>query len=394
MVGGNVCLAAYTAGKGLGVVSGGVRSRARQEGHEFRKVLLIKLVGRGDTVLMLPTARALREHLPRARLSILLTPLSTGAFTAGVDVDEIIVYDVLGKDAGVGGFIRLVRDLRKRRFDLVIDYEQHIKLVTLVSYLAGAHERVGFVWGDSRRGLLLSRWVPLNERAHMAEGFADLVRVLGVPCDVRRLVEVHVPGEDQAFVDRWLLSRAIAADDLMVAIHAGSGGSALGRRWPAERFAQLADRICRRYGARVLLTGTQDEMGLMQGVTESMVEEPVVAAGEFSFRQMAALLKRCGLAISNDTGLVHVAAAMGTPVVALFGPNLPLRYRPIGEGHAVIYKGVECSPCINVHQGRTGTCDTPVCMRSISLEEVWRVVQERLDGEWSFEGTAGKEGGV
>lgn len=353
----------------------------------------------------------MREHLPQARLSILQTPLSTGALTAGVDVDEVIVYDVLGKDAGLRGFIRLIEGLREREFDLAVDYEQHIKLVTLVPYLAGVGERVGFVWGGDWRGLLLTRRVPFNDQTHMAEAFADLVRAGGVPCEVGSLAEVHVPEEDRAFVDRWLGSRAIAPGDAVVAIHPGSGRSAPGRRWPAERFARLSDMISQRYGAHVMLTGTLDEKELIESVADAMVEEPVLGVGDFSFRQVAALLGRCTLAVSNDTGLVHVAAAMRTPVVALFGPNLPLRYRPIGEGHGVLYKAVECSPCINIHLGQTKTCDTPVCMGSISLEEVWQVVRERLDpvcgvsgakplplrrgdDEWNLEGRAGKEGGV
>lgn len=330
-------------------------------------------------MLMLPTVRALRKRFPRARLSILQTPLSAGAYMAGVDVDEVIVYDVLRSHRGLGGLVRLIMGLRRRKFDLAIDYEQHIKLVTLIPYLGGVPERVGFVGGDGRRGLLLTRPVLLEGRTHMACSFAELVRAVGAPCEVTRLAEVHVPQEDQAFVGRWLRRKAIAAGDAVVAIHPGSGRSAPGRRWPAERFASLADMIMRRYGAHVVLTGTQDEEELIRAVADTMVERPVIAAGELTFRQLAALLKRCSLAISNDTSLVHLAAAMGTPVVALFGPESPLRYRPIGEGHSVLYKEMECSPCINIHLGETKTCDTPVCMASISVEEVWQAVRERLD---------------
>ncbi len=379
-VGVYACLAGYLAGRGLEAVSTGSRSPRGGKERELGKVLLMKLVGRGDTVLMLPTVKALRERLPHARLYALLSPLSTGTFAAGgVDVDEVIEYDVLGKDAGVAGFVRLVRRLRRTRFDLVIDYEQHIKLVTLLSYLTGASERVGFVWRDGKRGLLLTRRVLFNDRVHMAEAFADLVRSVGVPCDADRLVGVHVPVEDRAFVTQWLRRRAVGPGEMVVAMHPGSGGSALGRRWPADRFARLADRITQTYGARVLLTGTIDELGLIEGIARTMAEEAVVAAGEFNFRQVAALLERCSLTISNDTGIVHLAAAMGTPVVALFGPNLPVRYGPIGEGHAVLYKKEECSPCINIHLGETRTCETPMCMHSISLDEVWEAVRARLD---------------
>lgn len=344
-----------------------------------RRILVIKIVGLGDTVLMLTPLRQLRDAFPEASIFALVTPLSTGILQGQPQIDRLIVHDVLGGDRGPAGFIRLVRRLREFDFDCIIDFEQHFQMTGILSYLTGAPRRVGLYYGGNPRRWLLTDPVFLDPDRHMVDSYMDLLRPLGLPVDpVKRLERIYVEDADRLEVDTWLGEHRRSQDGPLVGIHPGSGIRATARRWPAERFAEILRRIWSEFGADIVLTGDESEKDLVDRVIRTAGSPAHSSAGRFTIKQTAALMSNCDLFISNDTGPMHMAAAMGTPTIGLFGPNVPRRYAPVGEGSLGIYKGSDCSPCIQIHKGQAGECSRGgICMEAIGVEDVWRAVVAR-----------------
>jgi heptosyltransferase-2 len=359
---------------------GGGRRPARDTaaGAGPRNILVIKLVGLGDTVLMLTPLARLRREFPEARITALVTPLSVGVLSAQPSVDETVVYDVFGEDRGLAGLARIVRLLRARDFDCVMDFEQHFQMTSVVAYMTGAPVRIGFFYTGSPRKGLFTGPVFLNPDGHMVDAYMSLLCPLGIDsARVEELEPIAVPEENEKAVDAWLAEQGIGGARPLVGIHSGSGIRAPVRRWGGEKFAEIIRRLRRDRGATIVLTGGRDER---ERVSEIMglagVDGVHNASGELSILETAGLMRRCDLFISNDTGPLHMAAAMGTPTIGLFGPNSPTRYAPVGRHNISIFKNVHCSPCIQIHRGRIDDCSDGICVKQITTDEVWDAVLE------------------
>lgn len=365
---------------GLRAALGGGRGRsapADASGGAPLNILAIKLVGLGDTVLMLTPLEALRRRFPEARITVLVTPLSVGVLGAQPSVDDTIVYDILGKDRGISGVFKTIGELRARRFDCVVDFEQHFQMTSILSYLTGASRRVGFYYSGSPRRGLFTDPVSLNPDGHMVDAYMDLLVPLGIESEkVRELKPIFVPPEDQAVVEKWLQGHGIDPGTLLVGVHSGSGIRAPVRRWGGQKFAEILRRLRSEYDARVVMTGGRDERGRVRKIMELAGMDGVYSAsGELTILQTVALMERCDLFISNDTGPLHMAAATGTATIGLFGPNSPTRYAPVGKRNTSIFKGVECSPCIQIHEGRIDDCSDGICIKEITVDDVWDAVE-------------------
>jgi heptosyltransferase-2 len=346
-------------------------------GKEPENILVIKLVGLGDTVLMLTPLRKLRDTFPRARISALVTPLSTGILEGQPQLDSLIIHDVLGRDRGPAGFIRLVRRLRAHGFDCVLDFEQHFQMTAILSYLINAPRRIGLYYTGNPRRHLLTDPVFLDPDRHMVDTYMGLLGPLGIEAPPVEVLEpVWIDPADTCEAERWLAARRRHREQPLVGIHAGSGIRAPERRWARPRFAEIIRRISAEYGADIVLTGNASEIDLVDDILKiAGIADAFSAAGCLTIKQTAALMKMCDLFISNDTGPMHIAASVGTPTLGLFGPNIPRRYAPVGKRTWSIFKGVECSPCIHIHKGIAGECGRGICMEAISVEEVWQAIR-------------------
>ena len=363
--------AVYLTGKICG------RNYEQKNDISIQNILIVKIVGIGDTVLMIPNLKKLKQTYENANIIALLTPLSSGILFDQPLIDEVIIYDVLGEHRGILGFMSIISLLRKKQIDVVIDYEQHIKLITVMGYLTGAKKIIGFNNDKIRRGRLLTDQVPLMGDRHMFESYNDLLRPLRIQAYNGELEKIWISPPDNNYVEEWLYREGVENGDMVVGIHVGSGERAKARRWPKDRFAELADRIMENSRAKVIFTGTCSEIPLIKDVVQRMKYRPLIAAGHTNLKQLAALIDRMHLFVSNDTGPLHISAAMGTTTIGLFGPNDPVRYRPYGSNNHAIYKNLPCSPCINIHIGEVPRCENlkyMECMEKITVDDVWRVV--------------------
>ncbi len=365
---------------GLRAALGGGRGGPAPQGASDigpRNILGIKLVGLGDTVLMLTPLAALRREFPGARITVLVTPLSVGILTAQPSIDDTIVYDLFGKDRGIAGILRIVRSLRARKFDCVIDFEQHFQLTSIVAYLTGARRRLGFYFGESPRKGIFTDPVAIDPNRHMVDSYMHLLVPLGLTSPaVQELERISIPDEDAEPVEKWLSAAGIGPGDVLVGMHPGSGPRAPAKRWGAGNYAEIINRLVAEYDARVVITGSPGERELADTIIGLAGRAGVYnVAGELSIRQTAALIRECHLFISNDTGPMHMAAAVGTPTIGIFGPETPVRYAPVGSANTAVYSDIHCSPCVHIYAGTVNDCVEGHCMAQISPDDVWEEVR-------------------
>ena len=291
----------------------------------------------------------------------------------------------------VGGYRSLLRsfwvalrEIRSRDYDVVVDFEQFVKLSTIVALLSGARERIGFNTDGQRRGWLLTRRVVYTDSEHMTRIFMRVLRPLRIDTSVRA-VGVRVAPEEHAVVTRTLLQHGVSRDHFpCVAVHVGSGPNFYEvplKRWPAEHFASVCDALVERYGAAIVFTGKgPDEVRLVRETMALMKHPAVDTCDQLSIGELLALLEACDFTLCNDTSVMHLSATMRTPVAAVFGPTNPLQYGPGGDGHVVLYKDLYCSPCLTNYNLKVSYCSEPVCVRTIGPEEMLEKIEAAFVG--------------
>lgn len=262
-----------------------------------------------------------------------------------------------------------IKELRAIPYDLSIDFEYGQRGAVL-SLVSGARCRIGPETQTYWRNWIYHERVSFPDPIHAVErNLAMLEGAIGLKTDDKSL-ELFTVKKDDVYIARWMRRHGFAREDQVVVCHPGARWWF--KQWPAEKFARLADQLQEEMQLKVLFSGGQEDVSTVQTIADNMVTPCYSIAGETTPLQFAALAKRAKLFIGNDSGPMHIAAAVGTPVIALFGPTEPAIWSPWSQRNQVVYKGVSCSPCDN-----TG-CDMGElnCMRQIGVSEVVAAVNQ------------------
>ncbi len=327
------------------------------------RILLIRLSSLGDIVLTTPAIRAVRARFPDAYIAMLVAKQSADVLRENPHLNGIITFDRLAKDKDTREMLRVIRQLRERKFTMAIDLQRKFR-TALLMYFSGATERVG-------KGKLCTVRVQERGNKHATAHYFDLLHAVGIPATDQRL-ELFLSESERIDATRRLDTAGVIDTALKIGLFPGAGWKL--REWMPERFAAIGDRLVSQFNAKVLVFGGQKETELVQTVVDLMDAPAIPFAGNLQIRQLAACIEQCELFLTNDTGPMHIAAAVGTPTVSLFGPGNHIRFQPLGAMHQTIRHAVPCSPCKQF----TDKCKDNICMKGIAVDEVWQSISIAL----------------
>ncbi len=311
----------------------------------------------GDAVMTTPAMGALRSAFPEAEIVVVANPLVSELFSYHPYCDRVMVFDKKGPHKGLAGLWRFSRELRQERFDLAVLLQNAIEAALMAS-LAGIPRRAGYRT-DARR-LLLSHGVPVGQpekQLHHTDYYQQMLQRLGIEGGDGNL---HLSCTKEEL--DWAQQTLGAGD--WVAINPGAAYGAA-KRWFPERFAETADGLVAEYGVNIVLTGGPGEKEIGQDIAAAMSTKPLNLIGQTSVRQLMAVLASVRLLVSNDSGPMHVGAAFGVPIVAVFGPTDHTTTSPKADICRIIRKETDCAPCL------LRQCPTDHrCMKAITAADV------------------------
>ena len=350
----------------------------------FSRTLIIKPSSMGDIVQALPVLTALKESHPEAHVTWLLSRPFAGLLEGHPRLDEMVVFDRhefgrIGRSArATASFIAFLEDLRRRRFTTVLDLQGLFRSGFLAA-ATGAPSRVGFTKAREMAPLFYTDRVAAPEEMHAVDRYMALARHVGLAAP-RATDHLPVAPEDRAAVRSRLAAEGVAADQplLVVAAHARWET----KQWPPERFAEVLDRLASEAGARAVLVGSVAAAAVGREVARTAKSRPIDLTNRTALRELVALIAEARAMVTNDSGPMHIAAAVGTPVVAIFGPTHPDRTGPRGPGHRVLAGRAPCSPCYRRQCLYAGGPEALCCMKNVTAEEVARHLREI----WNWKG--------
>lgn len=325
-------------------------------------ILIVGVNWLGDTLFMTPAIRAIRRRYPHAFLGCLVPPRCRELLVGNPHLDAVLCFDERGADRGAVGALRLIRRLRSYRFDRAFLFHRSFTRTVCVA-LAGVPQRVGYAtW---KRGWLLTTAVPMPPRdtVHKATAFLNLLQAAGIPPDGTGY-DLVVTEADRQYARQLLHAAGCAPRRPTVAVHAGANWHL--KRWPPKLFARLGDRLAEQYHAQVILVGSTDDRPLAEGIARRMSHPPIILCGQTTLLQLGALFAEVDVVVSNDSGPLHVAAAVGARAIGLFGPTTPdLTGPPPGRTLRVLFGSIGCPvPCYRLW------CPVNLCMRQITPDDV------------------------
>ena len=347
------------------------------------RILCIRLSGFGDIVHALNALSLLRKHRPDAHIVWITEERFRHLLSGHPLIDELMCVPRTNWEAALKSplswptlikeVLQLAKELRNKKFDISIDFQGGLKSAWLVA-AAGAPTRIGFGGGVARELSHLVQYTRVlvrEPRCHRVERDIALLCPLGIPSRYEEPVVVCSP-ESKKPIDRFLADRSPRSP--LVVIHPGTSGFGSFKRWTPERYCVLADRLVAERGAGVIVTWGPDEEDLARGIVDRMRQHGELAPRTAGLQQLAHLLSQADLFIGSDSGPMHLASAVGVPVVALFGPKDEVQTGPYCSRSEVVSADVECRPCTKRR------CADVRCMKAISVEDVFAAACRVLDG--------------
>lgn len=347
-------------------------NNAKNNKPEARRILVLRYRFIGDTILTVPFLRNLRQNYPDAIIDVLVGPQSGTVLEGCPYVNELIYYDTTRfhkYDRGAGqkrSFLSYVFELRKRKYDTVFLLKRSLSSAIL-SLLIGAKNRIGY--DTEGRRLLLTHVVPFNDQKHEVESTLDVLRSAGIEIQDKALEAWISPQERQEILASV---KELSTKNLKVLFHAAAAHP--DKLYPLESWAELMKTLAAKQPITPFFIGSKEDIPTYEVLQTLSGIKGVCLAGQLSLRQSMALLAEMQLAICTDSGPAHLAAAVGTPTISLFGPTDPERWRPWGEAHKAIFDDtLACRPC---HYKKT--CEDRPCLTALAPQKILEQAEAML----------------
>jgi len=343
----------------------------RISSQTVRRLLIRATNWIGDAIMITPAVRAIRAHFPQAEISILAKPWVAPVFEHNPHMDRVMLYDGKGQHRSLMGKLRLAKELRHHRFDAVILLQNAFESA-LLAFLAGIPKRIGY--DTDARGFLLTHPVPCTSAiraVHQTGYYLGILRGIGGAAENQDL-ELVISHADQERAWEILREHGISPEDTRVGINPGATfGTA--KRWFPERYAELCQRLKKSWDCQILIFGGPGEEAMGHQLREHIGDRCANFCGKTSLREAMALIQKCRLFITNDSGLMHVAAALDVPQVAIFGSTDHVTTSPRSDKSHIVKVPTLCSPCLKP--------DCPEghhrCMDAVTVDMVFATISER-----------------
>lgn len=344
----------------------------------IKKILIIKLSSIGDVVHSLPFLEVINKNFPSAQIDWLVEEASSLILEGHPALSHIIISrrktwqkDLLRISRWTSLLSEanhLLREVRESRYDLVIDLQGLLRSGVMVG-LSRGERKIGMVGAREGGGWFINEQpVSVDYSQHAVDRYLQVAQYLG--CNVTSW-KGHIPVND---ADKGNINSLIGNEDSgkrpIVAINPMARWET--KLWQTSGFAALADRLCDELSCRIIFTGSRQDRAIIDEISGMMKETPINLAGRTSLKELAYLYTLCRALVTTDTGPMHIAAAMGCPVIAIFGPTDPVRTGPYGLGHEVIRSDIPCSPCFKKK------CEDMTCMKQIAVEKCFETVKRVL----------------
>lgn len=336
----------------------------------YRKILIVRTDRIGDVLLTTPVIKALRDNLPQAYIAMMVDPSASEIVKDNPYLDEVIIYDKKGLHKGFRENFKFILNLRRKEFDLALVLHTKHRM-NLICWLSGIRERVGYC--NEKFGFLLTKRLTDTRPEglkHEVDYCLDVLKAIGIESGEKELF-IPVDSESKKWAEDILKENHISNTDRLVAVHPAA--SCISKRWFPERFAKLADNLIEKYNVKILVVSGKEDISYSQEMISKTINRVLDFSGKTSLKQLAALLSKCCLFISNDSGPCHIAAAVRIPVISIFGRNQrglsPVRWRPLGEKSIVVHKEIGCKDC-SAHN-----CQKKfACLQAITVDDILRYV--------------------
>ncbi|GMR05360.1 MAG: lipopolysaccharide heptosyltransferase II [Thermodesulfobacteriota bacterium] len=311
-------------------------------GGEIKKILVRAPNWIGDAVMCTPALECLKSLHPASRITVLTKSRAVPVFENNPHASAIIEYDHQGAHSGLGGRLKLRGELKGEGFDLAVLFQNAFD-AAFISFISGIPERVGYAT-DMRSGLL-TKAIPVSaeiKKTHQTHYYTNIVTALGGVC-ATFVPKLYISKDEEDWADGFIRKNGLEGSVMVGAAPGASYGPA--KRWPAERFAEALAQLSRSHGLVPLVFGGPEDTGTCREVARRMRGKYLDLSGRVTLRQFMALASRVSVFISNDSGPMHITAALGVPTVAIFGSTDPVLTGPLGADSRVVSNATECSPC-------------------------------------------------
>lgn len=343
------------------------RGRGRPPAGGIKSVLVIRIDRIGDFILTTPLIRTLAKSLPGAEISMMAGPYTSELARNIPYLKQVITYDGK-KELNTWRARKAFARRLKGRFDLVIDPLESYTLETaLLAFWTGAPWRLGF--DIAGRGVFFNLSAKPAKGLHFVDQSLRLLEATGLKIEPVNEPELLLSGETVKRVDAYLAARKIGKQDTLIGVHLG--GYYPSQRWTPEGFAAVADELGKRADTKIIFMAGKGEKEILAATLSRISFEPVIWDGE-SIEDFAGVVARCRLLICNNSGPLHLAVSLGVPTVSTMGPTVPWMWWPRGDKHAVVRKGLPCSPC------NLGECAAHECMKLIEPSEIIAAAEKLL----------------
>jgi len=340
-----------------------------KEALENYRLLILKFSALGDVILSSAALRAIREKFKGHKISLLVGEESKDVLLRCPYVDELMVLDLKCKDKGFRRLLEIGKGLRQKNFDIVIDLQNNRKS-HILSFLSRSINRYGY--DNKKFGWLLNNRIkdqkdPVDPVTHQFR----VLKMLGIDM-VNPYLELWPSEEDKLYIDDMLNAEWLSENQRLIGLNLSASQRWICKNWPLTQMAKLCDELgCKEI--RIVITGTENDLALANELMGMVKNTKIInACGRTTINQLACLIKRCAVYISPDSSPLHIAAAVNTPFVALFGPTDHRRHLPPAKNFIVIKKDLPCSPCYKPR------CKNNECMKLINHVEVLEAVQKLL----------------